>query len=85
MPHDGGITLRTKLTVIGRVGGIALNLVDDAVISNVNQVATGVQAHLASGRNPASTFERVCGGIGRYHDVTLGFRTVPARMLVFAI
>jgi hypothetical protein len=39
MPHDRGVTLRAQLPVVGRIGRIAFDLVDDAVVSDMNERA----------------------------------------------
>ena len=36
MTHDAGIALRTELADIGRIGWISLDLINDAVISDVH-------------------------------------------------
>jgi hypothetical protein len=59
MPHDGGVALGTELAVVGRIGRVTLDLVDDAVIRYVDDRSAGVQAHLAGAADPFALLEGV--------------------------
>ncbi len=71
MPHDRGIPFRAELAIVGRIGGVPFDLVDDSLVRHMDEVATGVQAHLAGGSYPATTFQGVCGGGRACPSVTL--------------
>jgi hypothetical protein len=57
--HDRRIALGAKLAVVRRIGRITLDLVDDAIVSNVHDGAAGVQAHLAGTADPLAVFQGI--------------------------
>jgi len=59
VPHDRGIALRTELAAVRGIGRVTLDLVDDAIVGDVNQVRAGMQAHLAGGTHPAAGLDGV--------------------------
>ena len=62
MSHNRGIPFRAELAIVGRIGGVPFDLVDDSLVRHVDEVATGVQAHLAGGSYPATTFQGIRRG-----------------------
>ena len=57
MPHDRSVTLRAELAVVGRIGRITFNFIDDPVVGHMDHAATGMQTHLACRPDPFAGFQ----------------------------